>query len=68
MRPLYAPRPLEKAWAWLGKAYLKASKWRPAPAADRFFDNLAALQAAATRDTAAFGRAVRGGGVTLAAE
>ena len=68
MRPLYAPRPIEKAWALLGKAYLKASKWRPAPAADRFFDNLAALQATATRGSDAFGSAMRGAGVRLAAE
>ena len=68
MRPLYAPRPIEKAWALVGKAYLKASKWRSAPAADKFFDNLAALQATATRGTGAFGAALRDGGVRLAAE
>jgi hypothetical protein len=68
MRPLYAPRPTEKAWAMLGKAYLKASKWRSAPASDKFFDNLAALQATATRGTGAFGAAMRDGGVRLAAE
>jgi hypothetical protein len=68
MRPLYAPRPIEKAWALLGKAYLKSSKWRPAAPADRFFDNLAALQATATRGIAAFGSAIGGHGVRLAAE
>ena len=68
MRPLYAPRPIEKAWALLGKAYLKSSKWRPAPSSDRFFDNLAALQATATRGIAAFGRAIGNSGVRLATE
>ena len=68
MRALYAPRPIEKAWALLGKAYLKASKWRPAPAAGAFFGNLAALQTVATRGTAAFGTLDRSGAFRLAAE
>jgi hypothetical protein len=56
MRPLYAPRAHERAWALLGKAYLKSSRWRSAPGSGeaRFFDNLAALQAQATRGRAAF--------------
>lgn len=56
MRPLYAPRVHERAWALLGRAYLKSSRWRAGPRAGDagFFDNLALLQARATRGCAAF--------------